>query len=57
VVDEAKRTVPGMRDVLVDDTNHYLIVLGDREAATVAGEIARVTASVEWAVAFPATGE
>lgn len=57
VVEETKRTVPGMRDVLVDDTNHYLIVLGDREAATVAGEIARVTASVEWAVAFPATGE
>jgi lipase len=43
VVDEAKRTVPGMRDVLVDDTNHYLIVFGDREAAAVAAEIVRVT--------------
>jgi lipase len=43
VVDEAKRTVPVMRDVLVDDTNHYLIVLGDREAAAVAAEIARMT--------------
>jgi len=29
--------------VLIDDTNHYLIVFGDREAAAVAGEIARVT--------------
>jgi lipase len=43
VVDEARRTVPGLRDVLVDDTNHYLIMLGDREAAAVAAEIARVT--------------
>lgn len=45
VVDEAKRILPGMHDVLIDDTNHYLIVLGDREAAAVAAEIARVTAS------------
>ncbi len=43
VVNEAKRTLPGLRDVLVDDTNHYLIVLGDREAAVVATEIARLT--------------
>jgi pimeloyl-ACP methyl ester carboxylesterase len=42
VVDRAKRTVPGIRDVLVDDTNHYLIVLGDAEAAAVAAEIARM---------------
>lgn len=46
VVDEAKRIQPGMRDVLVEDTNHYLIVLGDREAAVVAAEVARVTVSV-----------
>ncbi|MDQ3762017.1 MAG: alpha/beta hydrolase [Actinomycetota bacterium] len=45
VVDEAKRTVPWINDVIVDDTNHYLIVLGDREAAAVAAEITRVTAS------------
>ncbi len=45
VVGEAKRTVPTMRDVLIDDTNHYLIVLGEREAAAVAAEIARVTVS------------
>ena len=44
MVNEAKRTVPGMRDVLVADTNHYLIVLGDREAAAVATEIARLMA-------------
>lgn len=43
VVNEAKRILPGLRDVLVDDTNHYLIVLGDREAAVVATEIAQVT--------------
>ncbi len=42
VVNEAKRTLPGLRDVLVDDTNHYLIVLGDREAEAVATEIARM---------------
>jgi pimeloyl-ACP methyl ester carboxylesterase len=46
VVDEAKRIQPGMRDVLVEDTNHYLVVLGDRKAAVVAAEIARVTGSV-----------
>ncbi|HEX6402689.1 MAG TPA: alpha/beta hydrolase [Pseudonocardiaceae bacterium] len=44
LVDQAKRIVPGMGVVLIDDTNHYLIVFGDREAATVADEIARVTA-------------
>jgi pimeloyl-ACP methyl ester carboxylesterase len=44
LVEQAKRAVPGMHDVLIDDTNHYLIVFGDREAAAVAGEIARVTA-------------
>lgn len=45
VVDQAKRTVPGIRDVLVEDTNHYLIVLGDREAAAVAAEIVRMCPS------------
>jgi lipase len=45
LVDQAKRIVPGMGVVLIDDTNHYLIVFGDREAAAVAGEIARVTAA------------
>lgn len=34
-----------MAHLLVRDTNHYLIVLGDREATTVAAEIARVVAS------------
>lgn len=43
VVDEARHLLPGLRDVLIDDTNHYLIVLGDREAAAVAVEIARMT--------------
>ncbi|MGH3772608.1 MAG: hypothetical protein ACRDRW_14630 [Pseudonocardiaceae bacterium] len=47
MVAEAKRTVPGMRDVLVEDTNHYLIVLGDREATPVAAEIARLTMAGE----------
>jgi lipase len=45
VVNEAKRLLPGLRDVLIDDTNHYLIVLGDREAAVVATEIALVTSA------------
>jgi lipase len=46
VVDQAKRTVPGIRDVLVEDTNHYLIVLGDREAAAVAAEIVRLVSGL-----------
>jgi lipase len=45
LVDQAKRIVPAMGVVLIDDTNHYLIVFGDREAAAVASEIARVTAA------------
>src|SRR2546423_2371381 len=44
-VDQAKRIVPGMGVVLIDDTNHYLIVFGEREAVAGAGEIARVTAA------------
>jgi pimeloyl-ACP methyl ester carboxylesterase len=55
VVEEAKRTVPRMRDVLVEDTNHYLIVLGDREAAAVAAEIARVTVSAGVGCGNPAS--
>jgi pimeloyl-ACP methyl ester carboxylesterase len=47
VVDEVRRTVPELRDMRVDDTNHYLIVLGDREAAVVAAEIARVTSGAD----------
>jgi hypothetical protein len=47
VVNEVKRTLPGLRDVLVDDTNHYLIVLGDREAAVVTTEIVRVTSGAD----------
>ncbi|MGH3786338.1 MAG: alpha/beta fold hydrolase [Pseudonocardiaceae bacterium] len=45
VVTEAKRTVPVTSDLLIEDTNHYLIVLGEREAAAVAAEIARVAVS------------
>lgn len=44
-VTEAKRTVPVTSDLLIEDTNHYLIVLGEREAAAVAAEIARVAVS------------
>ncbi|MDQ4103908.1 MAG: alpha/beta hydrolase [Actinomycetota bacterium] len=46
VVGEATRTVPAMKDVLIDDTNHYLIVFGEREATAVAAEIARVAMSL-----------
>jgi pimeloyl-ACP methyl ester carboxylesterase len=42
VVDEARRLVPVLGDVVVDDTNHYLIVMGEREAAAVAAEISRL---------------
>jgi lipase len=45
VAAEAKHTVPVMKDVFIDDTNHYLIVLGEREAAAVANEIALLTVS------------
>ncbi|HEY3895245.1 MAG TPA: alpha/beta fold hydrolase [Pseudonocardiaceae bacterium] len=45
VVGRARQTVPGLAHLLVEDTNHYLIVLGDREAGTVVTEIARVVAS------------
>ncbi|HZS22268.1 MAG TPA: alpha/beta fold hydrolase [Pseudonocardiaceae bacterium] len=43
LVEQAKRAVPGMEDLLIDDTNHYLLVFGAREATTVADVIARVT--------------
>jgi pimeloyl-ACP methyl ester carboxylesterase len=45
VVDAAKRLLPRMRDVLIDDTNHYLIVFGEREAAVVAAEIAMLSSA------------
>jgi hypothetical protein len=38
-VAEAKAALPHMVDVVVADTNHYQLVLGDREAKAVAGEI------------------
>lgn len=37
---EAAATCPGLVDEMVPDTNHYLIVFGDREAAVVAERIA-----------------
>jgi len=43
LVGQARRIVPKMGELLIGDTNHYQIVFGDREAAAVAGEIARVT--------------
>lgn len=43
LVEQAKRTVPGMEEVLIDDTNHYLLIFGAREAAAVADVIVRVT--------------
>lgn len=39
VVAEARAGVPGLVDVEVPDTNHYLLVLRDREAAVVADQI------------------
>lgn len=42
LVQQAKRAVPTMRDVLIADTNHYLIVLGAREAAAVGAEITQI---------------
>jgi lipase len=45
LVDQARRVVPQIRVVLIEDTNHYLIVFGAREAAAVADEIAQVVAA------------
>lgn len=42
-VEEAKAALPHLVDVLVPDTNHYLIVLGDREAKTVADHLRALT--------------
>jgi pimeloyl-ACP methyl ester carboxylesterase len=42
VVAEATAVVAGLVDVLVPDTNHYLIAMGDREAALVAEQILAV---------------
>ena len=39
VVAEAGVVLPGMVDVLVPETNHYLIAMGPREARTVADQI------------------
>lgn len=39
VVAEAKADHPGLVDILVDDTNHYLVLLGEREAGVVADQI------------------
>ncbi|MGH8972656.1 MAG: alpha/beta fold hydrolase [Acidimicrobiia bacterium] len=38
-VAEAKAALPHLADVLVPDTNHYQILLGDREAKTVADQL------------------
>ena len=40
VVAEAAKTMPNLVDVLVPKTNHYMLVMGDREAAVVAERIA-----------------
>jgi lipase len=42
---EARSLLPHLAVVEVPDTNHYLILLGDREAGVVAGEIRRRTAT------------
>lgn len=43
IVAEAKQLVPALGDVLIDDTNHYLIVMGEREGRLVAAEIDRLS--------------
>lgn len=43
VVVEASALLPGLVDVVVADTNHYLIAMGRREAATVAAQIRSVS--------------
>jgi len=42
---EARSLLPHLAVVEVPDTNHYLILLGDREAGVVAGEIRRRSAT------------
>lgn len=42
----AKATLGHLVDVLVPDANHYLVALGQREAATVAEQIRRLTCDV-----------
>lgn len=39
IVTEAKEALPHLVDVVVPDTNHYLILLGDREAKAVADQL------------------
>jgi hypothetical protein len=41
VIAAAQSLLPHLAVREVPDTNHYLILLGDREAAAVAGEIRR----------------
>jgi hypothetical protein len=44
-VADAQRALPRLRVTEVPDTNHYFILLGDRPAAAVAGEIRRLATS------------
>ncbi|MGH8998401.1 MAG: alpha/beta hydrolase, partial [Acidimicrobiia bacterium] len=43
-VGEATTILPGLVDVVVPDTNHYLVAMGEREAATVADQLRRAGA-------------
>jgi pimeloyl-ACP methyl ester carboxylesterase len=45
VIADARANLPHLAVSEVPDTNHYLILLGDREAAVVAGEIRRLATS------------
>jgi pimeloyl-ACP methyl ester carboxylesterase len=45
IIADAKALLPHLVEIEVPDTNHYLILLGDREAAVVAGEIRRLATS------------
>jgi pimeloyl-ACP methyl ester carboxylesterase len=44
-VAEAKEALPHLADVVVPDTNHYQILLGDREAKTVADQLRALCAT------------
>jgi pimeloyl-ACP methyl ester carboxylesterase len=45
VIADARAVLPHLRVSEVPDTNHYFLLLGDREAAAVAGEIRRLASS------------
>lgn len=45
VVDSHRRYLPQLVDEVVSDTNHYLITLGDREAALLADRVRQATRS------------